>query len=96
MATIVNRSPWAVSVRNRDDLYREFPYNKQQAAAAYGDALKGQGLKASVKRLANQYQVLARDKGYRIFCQTVDSLAEAERLKLYIEKLIARALLSGY
>lgn len=85
MATIIDRSPYAVSARNREDLYREFPYNKEHAAVAYADALKSEGLRASIKRLANQYQVQARKRGYPTFCQTVESWAEAQQLKLRIE-----------
>ncbi|MDA8095247.1 MAG: hypothetical protein M0T84_15335 [Betaproteobacteria bacterium] len=85
MATLIDRSPWAVSVRNRDDFYREFPYDKQAQAEAYTASPETQGLKGSLKRLANQFQVKSRRKGAAPFCQSVDTLEEAKRLKLNLE-----------
>ena len=96
MATIVDRSPWVVSVRNREDLYREFPYNKKSKAEAYAASLQDQGIKASVKRLANQFQVQSRRKGSALFCKTVDTLAEAKQLKLNLEAEQSRPIFRDY
>jgi hypothetical protein len=35
MATIMNRSKWTVSVKNREDLTRTFPFNESAKIRAY-------------------------------------------------------------
>ena len=37
MATVMNRSPYQVSVKNHPELSREFPYNQLNLANAYRD-----------------------------------------------------------
>ncbi len=96
MATIIDRSPWAVSARNREDLYREFPYNRKSEAEAYAATLGDEGIKAAVKRLANQFQVQSRRKGAAPFCLTVDTLAEAKQLKLNLEAEQSRSVFRDY
>ncbi len=85
MASINNRSPWAVTVRNQPSHYCEFRYDQRDKAEAYVAALAKQGLAGSLKRLENAFQVVARDKGYKRFCATFDTLAEARVTKLNIE-----------
>lgn len=45
VAHIENRSRTKVIVKNRDDLTRFFPFNKNDAAKLYYAELKAQGLK---------------------------------------------------
>jgi integrase len=81
MATIVNRSPFAVSVRSRADLYQEFPVFRRTDADTYVASLARQGLKSKLVQLENAFQVLARDRGYPRFCATFDNYAEAEKTR---------------
>lgn len=85
MATICNRSPWAVTVRGKTQLYREFPVFQKAAAEAYLASLSAQGVKASLRQLENAFQVLARDKGFPRFCVIFDTLEEAEKTRKKIE-----------
>lgn len=85
MATICNRSPWAVTVRGKTQLYREFPVFKKPEAEAYLASLVAQGLKPTLRQLDNAFQVLARDKGFPRFCVTFDTLEEAEKTRKKIE-----------
>jgi integrase len=96
MASISNRSPWAVSARNQPNLYREFRYDRRAQAEAYAAELSGQGCKASVKQLENAYQVMARDKGYKTFCATFATLAEARVTQLNIEAERSRKIFRDY
>lgn len=85
MATICNRSPWAVTVRGKTQLYREFPVFKKSSAEAYLASLVAQGLKPTLRQLDNAFQVLARDKGFPRFCVTFDTWEEAEKTRKKIE-----------
>lgn len=85
MATIINRSPWAVTVRGKPLLYREFPVFKKAEAEAYLASLVEQGLKPTLRQLENAFQVLARDKGFPRFCVTFDTFEEAEKTRKKIE-----------
>ncbi len=96
MASINNRSPWAVTVRNQPSHYREFRYDQRDKAEAYVAALAKQGLAGSLKRLENAFQVVARDKGYKRFCATFDTLAEARVTKLNIEAERSRKIFRDY
>jgi integrase len=85
MATIENRSPWAVTVPRDDNLYREFHCTKEAAARKYADSLTAKSVKARVEQLDNSFQVRARDKGYPKFCVTFATYAEAEKTLKQIE-----------
>jgi len=43
MASYINRSPFAVTVTNRPDLYDEFPHSGEPRALEYAAALKATG-----------------------------------------------------
>ena len=43
MASIENRSRYTVTVKNRDDLTREFPFSKSKAIETHVAALREQG-----------------------------------------------------
>lgn len=96
MATIINRSPIAVSVRRNPDLYQEFPVFRQTAADAYAAELRKQGYQPHVKQLENAFQVLARNKGYKDFCATFDSYEEAEKTCKELEAKRALSIFRDY
>lgn len=85
MAIIINRSPFAVSVRGNNDLYREFPVFQRKEAQHYCGSLEAQGYKPTLKQLENAFQVKARDKGFPKFCATFDTYLEAEKTKKKLE-----------
>jgi len=85
MASYINRSPFAVTVTNRPDLYDEFPHSGEARALEYAAALKAKGFKPVVKQLANQIQLYFREKGYKDFVQTFASYELAQEA----EKVIA-------
>ena len=74
MASIDNRSNYIVTVRNRDDLTRAFPYNKRDDAAAYFAELTEQGFKPQVQQLEDKILVRIRDKGWEPQAGRFDSL----------------------
>jgi integrase len=65
MASIENKSRTQVTVKNRDDLTKHFPYNKSQAAYDYIQSLKAQGLKPIAKVLDEAYLVRYKVNGKR-------------------------------
>src|SRR3546814_10498034 len=77
MASIDNRSNYIVTVRNRDDLTRTFPYSKRSDAAAYFSELTGQGFKPQVQQLEDKILVRMRDKGWEPQAGRFDSLEKA-------------------
>lgn len=85
MATIENRSPWAVTVSRKSDLYREFRCTEQRKAEIYASGLQAEGHKVKLQQLENSWQVRARDKGFPKFCATFDSYEEAEKTLKQLE-----------
>jgi hypothetical protein len=59
MARIENRSRFSVTVKNRDDLTRTFPYDAREAVAAYIADLKARKLKPKPSRRASARDPLA-------------------------------------
>ncbi len=96
MATIINRSPFAVSVRNHRELYQEFPVFKKSKADAYAAELVRQGYKPHLKQLENAFQVLARNKGFKNFRATFDSREEAEKTLKELEAKRALSVFRDY
>lgn len=78
MATIENRSKHIISVKNRDDLYREFPFSRENDAQAYFRELKEQHFKPMHSRLDDAFLVRIREKGQKPFQHTFSSLVEAQ------------------
>jgi len=96
MATITNRSPYAVVVRGSAAHYREFPVSHQADARRYQESLRLQGYKASLKQLENSFQVRTRDKGFPDFCATFDTYLEAEKTKKKLESERALSVFRDY
>ena len=65
MTTIQNRSRLIVTVKNRPDVTRFFPYNALDKVEAYVRELRSQGLRPAAKQGDDTWEVRVRDKGYR-------------------------------
>ncbi|MDN2699159.1 site-specific integrase [Janthinobacterium sp. SUN073] len=87
MASIENRSHYQVSVKNRDDLTKTFPHDKQKNAEAYCQSLRVQKFKPKLILLDDHYMVRIRKKGHEDQVLYANSLKEAElvRAKLKVE-----------
>lgn len=57
MAVIENRSRFRVSVKNRDDLTKNFSYNKRKDVESYMRQLRAQGLKPKAAQLDGHWLV---------------------------------------
>ena len=88
MATIENRSRYTVSVKNRDDLHREFPFTQLAQAKQYAIELGKQNYKPYLTQKENAFLIKITQAGYkpvRYTCQSLqadeDAIAriEAER-----------------
>lgn len=77
MAHIENRSRTKVTVKNRDDLTRFFPYNKTDPAKQYFAELKAQGLKPTATILDEAYLVRYCVNGQR---QTFTAASHGEAI----------------
>jgi hypothetical protein len=84
MATIINRSKFVVTVRNRPDLTRLFPFNKEKEAEDWCKQLQQQGLKPAVKQLEDSILVRVRKTGYKTQQTTFGSIEEAQQ---FVKKL---------
>lgn len=78
MATLENRSRFCVTVRNRSDLTRHFPFVKLAQAQTYRAGLSAQGLKAKVDPLDEHWLVRIRATGYRPLTATFETREEAD------------------
>ena len=96
MATIENRSRYCVTVKNRDDKTRRFPYTQFAKAEAYMDSLLGESLKPSAKQEDDQFFVRIRQKGYRKQQMTFDSRQKAEDFCQQIDSERSRGLFRDY
>ena len=77
MASIVNRSRYVVTVKNRDDLLKNFPFNRLPAVEAYMDALRAQGFKPRAHQLNDSWTLRIREKGHKPIVETFGSEADA-------------------
>jgi integrase len=78
MASIVNRSRFTVSVKNRPDLYREFRYNNKASAQQYSTSLAAQALKPISSQLEDTFHIRIREQGQPDVQHTFGSLKEAQ------------------
>lgn len=78
MATIENRSRYIVSVKNRDDLCREFPFSKLPEAKQYAVDLGKQNFKPYLTQKENAFLVKIMQAGYKPVRATCYSLQEAQ------------------
>lgn len=85
MATISNRSPYQVSVRNQPALARRFPLTQKAEARAHLEALRSQGLKAVLTQGENRLLVRIRNLGHPDVTLKASSYAQAEQAILRVE-----------
>lgn len=78
MPSVQNRSRFRITVKNRDDLTKLFPYNRTADVKAYFANLKAQGLKPRVDRTDDAFEVRIRSKGHPDQNMTFTSEADAE------------------
>ena len=87
VAHIENRSRTKVIVKNRDDLTRFFPFNKNDAAKLYYAELKAQGLKPTATVLDEAYLVRYSVNGRRqTFTATSHDEAIAAKKRIEAEQ----------
>jgi len=96
MASIENRSRIQVTVKNRDDLTRQFAYNAAKAIRDYVQELRDQGLKPRLASLNDHYIVRTRSVGAKNQCIVAHSEAEAIDLKHRLESELRRGLFIDY
>jgi hypothetical protein len=85
MASIANRSPYQVSVKNRPDLTKRFPFTKKVEARAYLEALRSEGCKALLAQGENKLLVRIRTRGHEDVTFKATSYAQAEQAILRME-----------
>lgn len=96
MASIENRSRIQVTVKNRDDLTRQFAYNAAKAIRDYAQELRDKGLKPRLASLNDHYIVRTRSVGVRNQSLIAHSEAEAIDLKHRLESELRRGLFIDY
>jgi Spy/CpxP family protein refolding chaperone len=95
MATYENRSRYFVQVTKRRDLYKEFPYDQEDAVEAYIAQLKAQNFSPKLDQLEDKIFVRVRTTGFKPQQVTVGSWAEAEGIAAKIKEERISAFLSG-
>jgi integrase len=86
MATIMNRSKWTVSVKNREDLNRTFPFNESAKIRAYIAKLrKEEEVNPDARQAEDTFLIRIRQKGYAPCTETADTLQAAEDYVLRIK-----------
>ena len=85
MARIENRSRFIVTVKNRGDLSKTFPFDATDAVKAYIADLTAQKFKPKASRLNDTYLVRFRAVGHPDMNLTVGSEEEAAELEQRIE-----------
>ena len=96
MATFENRSRYFVQVKNRPDLYQQFPYDQVATAKTYFDQLRGDGFSPKLDQLENKILVRVRTKGFKAQQVTAESWADAEGVAAKIEEEQSRGLFIDY
>lgn len=96
MASIENRSRIQVTVKNRDDLTRQFAYNAAKAIRDYVQELRDKGLKPRLASLNDHYVVRTRSVGAKNQSIIAHSEAEAIDLKHRLESEVRRGLFIDY
>lgn len=96
MASIENRSRIQVTVKNRDDLTKQFAYSADKAIQVYVQKLRDEGLKPRLTSLNDHYVVRTRSVGAKNQCIVAHSEAEAIDIKHRLESELRRGLLIDY
>lgn len=96
MASIENRSRIQVTVKNRDDLTKQFAYSADKAIQVYVQKLRAEGLKPRLASLNDHYIVRTRSVGAKNQCIVAHSEAEAIDIKHRLESELRRGLFIDY
>lgn len=96
MASIENRSRIQVTVKNRDDLTKQFAYSADKAIQVYVQKLRDEGLKPRLTSLNDHYVVRTRSVGAKNQCIVAHSEAEAIDVKHRLESELRRGLFIDY
>jgi len=96
MASIENRSRIQVTVKNRDDLTKQFAYSADKAIQVYVQKLRDEGLKPRLTSLNDHYVVRTRSVGAKNQCIVAHSEAEAVDIKHRLESELRRGLFIDY
>ena len=85
MASIENRSRIQITVKNRDDITKEFAYNADRSIQNYVQELRLQGLKPRLTSLNNYYVIRTRSVAHKNQTLVAHSEAEAIEIKQRLE-----------
>lgn len=96
VATIENRSRFCITVKNRPDLTRYFPFSKLKALDAYMNALRAQNLKPRAEQLDESWLLRVRQTGYKDIVVTHPSQQAAESFLKKVEEERTRGLFVDY
>lgn len=96
MASIENRSRIQVTVKNRDDLTKQFAHSADKAIEVYVQKLRTEGLKPRLASLNDHYIVRTRSVGAKNQCIVAHSEAEAIDVKHRLESELRRGLFIDY
>ena len=96
MADLTNRSRLSVTVKNRDDLQRYFPFDRTDACKAYVQELREQGFKPVADQLDEHWLVRFRERGHKSMSATFGTLKEAEDFILQVTAERRRGLFVDY
>lgn len=96
MADLTNRSRLSVTVKNRDDLQRYFPFDRTDACRAYVQELRKQGFKPVADQLDEHWLVRFRERGHKSMSATFGTLKEAEDFILQVTAERRRGLFVDY
>jgi integrase len=95
-ATYINRSSWAVSVLRNPDLYGQFPFSCRDEVEAYAQLLELAGFEPKLQQLDMAVQLVYREKGFRTFSHTFDSLQDAKDTATTIDSDRTRKIFTDY
>lgn len=96
MASIENRSRIQITVKNRDDLTKQFAHSAHKAIQVYIQKLRTEGLKPRSAKLNDHYVVRTRSVGAKNQCIVVHSEQEAIDIKQRLESELRRGLFIDY
>lgn len=95
-SSILNRSPYMVTVRRDASLNRRFSAADKKQAEAYVKDLAFRGLKARLTQLETSFQLRVRRKGVPEQYITFDTFEAAEQARLHIEAQLSVSVVRDY
>jgi integrase len=95
-SSILNRSPYVVTVRRDAGLNRRFSAADKKKAQAYVKDLAARGIKARLMQLETSFQLRVRRKGVPEQHITFDTFEAAEQARLHIEAQLSVSVVRDY